>query len=51
MRQKCLINWKSVRKAFLALDKNHDGLVNVDEFIDYFGNGNESQIKVLRKLF
>ena len=42
MRQKCLLNWNSVRKAFLALDKDHDGFVNVDEFIDFFGESNES---------
>lgn len=45
------MNWASVRKAFLSLDKNHDGFINVDEFIDYFGQGNEAQMKLLRRIF
>ena len=30
-------NYQTVRKAFLALDRNFDGVVSIEDFMHYFG--------------
>ena len=30
-------NYQTVRKAFLALDKDFDGAVTIEDFLHYFG--------------
>ena len=30
-------NYQAVRKAFLALDKDFDGYVTIEDFLAYFG--------------
>lgn len=42
-------NYDSVRKAFLALDADHDGYIRVEDFLRGFGE-NEINFHDLRKL-
>ncbi len=37
LRNKVADNWTSVRKAFLSLDSDHDGMLDVEDFLKHFG--------------
>ena len=37
MKEKFSNNWESVRKAFLALDSDHDGYITVEDILRHFG--------------
>ena len=42
--------YESVRKAFLALDTDHDGYITVEDILKYFGNDSELNYLELKKL-
>lgn len=42
--------WVSVRKAFLDLDSNKDGLVEVSDFLRYFGDHDDIDPVDMKKL-
>jgi hypothetical protein len=42
--------WISVRKAFLDLDFNHDGLIEVEDIMRFFGPDADFSFKDLKKL-
>jgi Ca2+-binding EF-hand superfamily protein len=37
LKEKFSNNWESVRKAFLALDSDHDGYITVEDILRHFG--------------
>ena len=37
LKDKFSNNWESVRKAFLALDSDHDGFITVEDILRHFG--------------
>lgn len=37
LKEKFSNNWESVRKAFLALDSDHDGFITVEDILRHFG--------------
>ena len=36
--------FESVRKAFLALDSDYDGIITVEDILKYFGNPDKRQL-------
>ena len=42
--------YESVRKAFLALDTDHDGYITVEDILKYFGNDPDLDYNQLKKL-
>jgi len=42
--------FESVRKAFLALDTDYDGLITVEDILKYFGNEKDLNFNDLKKL-
>ena len=42
--------YESVRKAFLALDTDYDGYINVEDILKYYGNETELNYNELKKL-
>ena len=42
--------FESVRKAFLALDTDYDGLITVEDILKYFGNETDLNFNDLKKL-
>ena len=41
LKEKLSNNWESVRKAFLALDSDHDGYITVEDILRHFGQEKE----------
>jgi Ca2+-binding EF-hand superfamily protein len=37
LKEKFSSQWESVRKAFLALDQDHDGFITVEDILRHFG--------------
>ena len=50
VKSKIASNYFQVRKAFLALDKDFDGLITVEDFMHYFGNDQRIDYNELKKL-
>ena len=42
--------FESVRKAFLALDTDYDGIITVEDILKYFGNETDLNYNDLKKL-
>lgn len=42
--------FESVRKAFLALDSDYDGIITVEDILKYFGNETDLNYNDLKKL-
>ena len=50
LKEKFSNNWVSVRKAFLDLDFDNNGLITAEDIIKYFGADNEFPYSDLKKL-
>ena len=50
LRVKLSNNYDSVRKAFLALDADHDGFITIEDFLRNFGDNKDLQFSDLKKL-
>jgi Ca2+-binding EF-hand superfamily protein len=50
LRKKLSNNYDSVRKAFLALDSDHDGFITIEDFMRNFGDNKDLQFVDLKKL-
>lgn len=42
--------FESVRKAFLSLDSDYDGIITVEDILKYFGNETDLNYNDLKKL-
>ena len=50
MKQKLKNNYTSVRKAFLDMDADHDGLITIEDFLRNFGDNKDFSFNDLKKL-
>jgi hypothetical protein len=50
LRTKLSNNYDSVRKAFLALDADHDGFITIEDFLRNFGDNKDLRFVDLKKL-
>ena len=50
MRKKLQNNYDSVRKAFLDLDADHDGVITIEDFLRNFGDNKDLKFNDLKKL-
>lgn len=50
LRNKLSSSYDSVRKAFLALDTDHDGFITIEDFMRNFGGDKDIQFVDLKKL-
>jgi hypothetical protein len=50
LRVKLSNKYETVRKAFLALDADHDGFITIEDFLRNFGDNKDLQFVDLKKL-
>lgn len=50
LREKFQNCFESVRKAFLSLDGDYDGLITIEDILKYFGNEKDLNYNDLKKL-
>jgi len=50
LKNKFANNWVSVRKAFLDIDFDNDGLIKVEDLMKHFGHDSAMNIEDLKKI-